>query len=139
MSKLTSSVHDHKTLWVNKAFALCEHHFVGKVQPDYLRTRKENLQQDEAVILVDFVENYSFVIHDVVQGFDWEYRQVMLHALVVYHKSPNNKLESWSICVVSDHRSHNQFAVPAFFASALCFVKTKLPFVKKVVYFSDSV
>ena len=60
----------------------------------------------------------------------------MFHLLVVYHKRPNNLLEFLSICVVSDHRSH-QFVVPAFLTSALSFVKTKLPFVKKAVYFSD--
>ena len=43
MSKLTSSVDEYITLLANKAFALCEHHIVGKAQSDYLRTRKENL------------------------------------------------------------------------------------------------
>ena len=56
MCKLTSSVDEYITLLHNEAFALCEHHFIRKAQSDYLRTRKENLQQDEA--LVDFAENY---------------------------------------------------------------------------------
>ena len=46
MSKLTS-VDEYVTLLANKVFALCEHHFIAKAQSDYLRTQKENLQQDE--------------------------------------------------------------------------------------------
>ena len=46
-------------------------------------------------------------------------------------------LEPLSISVVSNDWSHNQSEVPAFLASDLSFVKTKLSFVKKVVYFSD--
>ena len=66
MNKLTSSVDEYITLIANEVFVLCEHHFIAKAQLDYLRTRKENLQQDEAIILLDFAENYLFVIQDVV-------------------------------------------------------------------------
>ena len=66
MNKLTSSVDEYITLIANEVFVLREHHFIAKAQLDYLRTRKENLQQDEAIILLDFAENYLFVIQDVV-------------------------------------------------------------------------
>ena len=69
-----------------------------------------------------------FVIQDVVQGFHWENSQAMLHPLVVYHKIPINIFESLSICVASDHQSHNQPAIHAFLASTLSFLKTKLSF-----------
>ena len=137
MNELTSSVDEYITLLANKVFALCEHHFIAKTRSDYLRTRKENLQHNEAIIILDFAENCSFVIQDAVQGFNWEISQSTLHPLVVYHASPNNILEFLSICVVSDHQSHDQSAVHASLACALSFVKTKLPFIKKVLYFSD--
>ena len=139
MNKLTSSVDEYITLLANKVFALCEHHFIAKAQSEYLRTRKKNLQQDEPIILLDFADNYLFVIEGVVQGFHWENSHAMLHPLVVYYASPNNIIESLSICVVSDHQLHNQSAVHAFLASDLSFVKIKMPFVTKVIYFSDGV
>ena len=139
MNKLTSSVDEYITLLANKVFALCEHHFIAKAQSEYLRTQKQNLQQNEPIILLDFADNYLFVIEDVVQGFHWENSHAMLHPLVVYYASPNNIIESLSICVVSDHQLHNQSAVHAFLASDLSFVKIKLPFVTKVICFSDGV
>ena len=103
MNKFVLSVDEYITLLANKVFVFCVHHFIGKAQSDYLRTRKKNLQQDKAIILLDFAEIYSLVIQDTVQGFHWENSQATLHPLVVYHKSPNNILESLSTCVVSDH------------------------------------
>ena len=91
----------------------------------------------QSIILLDFAENYSFVTQDAVQCFHWENSQATLHLLVVYHRSPNNILESLNICVLSDHGSNNLSAVPAFLPSALFFVKTKTPFVQKVVCCSD--
>ena len=102
MNKLTS-VDKYITLLANKVFALCEHHFIAKAQSDYLRTQKENLQHNEAIIVLDFAENCSFAIQDAVPGFNWENSQSTLHPLVVYYASPNNILEFLSICVVSDH------------------------------------
>ena len=62
-------------------------------------------------------------MQDAVQGFHWENRQATLHPLVVYHASPNNILEYLNMCVVSDHKLHDQSAVHAFLASTLSFVK----------------
>ena len=47
MNKLTSD-DEYITLLANEVLALYEHHFIAKAQSDYLRTRKENLQQVEA-------------------------------------------------------------------------------------------
>ena len=32
---------------------------------------KENLEENEIIILGGFAENYSFVVQDEVQGFHW--------------------------------------------------------------------
>ena len=57
MNKLTSSVDEYIALLANKVISPCEH-FIAKAQPDYLQTQKKNLQQDEAIILLDFAEKY---------------------------------------------------------------------------------
>ena len=76
MNKLTWSVDECITLLAYQVFALCEHYCITKAQSDYLRTRKENLQQDKAITLLDFANNYSFVIQDAVQGFlySWTFK-----------------------------------------------------------------
>ena len=84
MNKLTSSVDETITFLANKVFALCEHHFFAKAQSDYLRTRKENLQQHEAIILLDFAENYLSVIQDAVQGFHWEHLLCIIKVKIMF-------------------------------------------------------
>ena len=96
-----------------------------------------NPQQDEAIILSDFAENFSFVILNAIPGFHWENSQARLQLLVVYDASSHNNLESLSICVVFDQLLNNQSAVHAFLVRALSLIKTKLPSVKKVIYFGD--
>ena len=49
----------------------------------------------------------------------------------------NENLESQSLYIVSDHRKYNQSAVHSLLVVALSFVKSKFPFVQKVIYFDD--
>ena len=44
--------------------------------------RKDNLDGCSAIVLVDFAENYSFVVQDEVQGFQWNNLQATLHPIV---------------------------------------------------------
>ena len=46
--------------------SLSQHHFVAKSQSSYLHTLKKNLPQDTAIVLLDFAENYSFLIQDAM-------------------------------------------------------------------------
>ena len=87
------------------------------------------LQQDGKIIVLDFVENYSFVIQDDV--FIVKIAKLLCIHLLYIMKSPYNSLESSSICVIYDYWIHNQSAVHAFLASSSSFVETKLSFVKK--------
>ena len=43
-------------------FELTEHHFIAKKQSEFLRVKKVSLKFDEAVLILDLAENYSFVV-----------------------------------------------------------------------------
>jgi hypothetical protein len=59
-------------------------HYTEKSHASYLQMLKETiLPNTEAVILLDFVESYSFLCHDAIQGFHWETDQATLHPFVV--------------------------------------------------------
>ena len=47
---------------------LTQHHFIAKAQSKALNTFKENIDCSTAIILLDFAENYGFIIQDAVQG-----------------------------------------------------------------------
>ena len=42
-------------------FELTKHHFIAKKQSEFLRVKKASLKFDEAVLILNFAENYSFV------------------------------------------------------------------------------
>ena len=72
MNKLTSTIEEYINLLSEKVFELCEHRFISEAQSNFLKYKKETVSQNEAIILLDFAENYSFIIQDAVQRFHWE-------------------------------------------------------------------
>lgn len=45
------------------------HHYVSKVQSNYLRFLKSTLPPTEAIVIMDIPENYNFIVQDVAQSF----------------------------------------------------------------------
>ena len=68
---LTSPVIDFIQTACSSFDSLRQHHFIAKAQSSYLSQLKEDLMEDQAIVMLDFAENYSFVIQDEVQGFHW--------------------------------------------------------------------
>ncbi|CAH0562925.1 unnamed protein product [Brassicogethes aeneus] len=74
-----------------KLKALLPHNFIAKEQAAYLRRLKECLKEDEFIVIVDFAENYSFVVQDAAPGFHWNNDQATVYTVVIYYKK-NNEL-----------------------------------------------
>ena len=55
---------------------------------------KKKLSQDKATILLDFAENYSFIIKAAVPGFHWENSHATLHPFNVYFGNTNGNLQN---------------------------------------------
>ena len=68
----TEKVSDFLQLLVEQTSSITTHHFIAKSQASYLAASKENIDEKTAIVLLDFAENYSFIIQDAVQGFHWE-------------------------------------------------------------------
>ncbi|XP_071948717.1 uncharacterized protein [Antedon mediterranea] len=115
---------------------LRQHHFVAKSQVAYLRSLKENIQNDTAIVLLDFAENYSFLIQDAIQGFYWENSQATLHPFVIYYRE-EGELKCLSTSVISDCLKHDTSAVHAFISSIIPYIKEVLPEKTRLIYFSD--
>ena len=96
-------------------YKVCPHHFIAKAQANDLKITKENLSENELIILLDFAENYAFVVQDAVEVFHWENSQATLHPFVAYFRSSNGDLKHTSICVISDCLKHDQTEVYCFF------------------------
>ena len=61
----------------NKFNKLRAHHFIVKAQSAYLFKLKENLPTNNAIILLDFAENYSYIAQDTVQRHHWNNSQLL--------------------------------------------------------------
>ena len=116
---------------------VCPHHFIAKAQANHLKMAKENLSENELIILLDFAENYSFIVQDAVQGFYWENSQATLHLFVAYFRSSNGDLKHTSICVISDFLKHDQTAVHCFLTKVITLMKRKVNNIKIIHYYSD--
>ena len=93
-----------------KLYTLKRHDFIAKQQSSYYTERKESLQDGEVLVTMDFSENYSFILQDVVQGFHWNNSQATLHPFVVYFREDGEmKHLSYVDCLV-----HNTAAVHLF-------------------------
>ena len=103
----------------------------------HLKMAKENLSENELIILLDFAENYSFVVQDAVQGFHRENSQATLHPFVAYFRSSNGVLKHTSICVISDCLKHDQTAVHCFLTKVITLMKQKVNNIKIIHYYSD--
>ena len=139
-NKLNSFAEEYITLLANKVLMLCEHHFIAKAQPGYLRFK--NLKIKSSTRWSNHFIRFYRELFVCYTGCCSCFPPVKIARLCCIHllfiiKVQTIFMNLLSICVVPDHWTHNQSAFHAFLASALCFFKTKLPFLTKVVYFSD--
>ena len=65
---------------------LTSHSYIPRAQTSYFQKQKDNLDTHSAIVLVDFAENYSFVVQDEVQAFHWNNVQATLHPIVIYYR-----------------------------------------------------
>ena len=116
---------------------LTAHDFIAKHQSNFLRELKASLPEGTAVILLDFSENYSFVIQDAVQGFYWDNSQATVHPFAIYFQLPGKGLQHRSVCCLSDCMKHETVTVYAFQIAVLKYLRELIPMLQKVIYFSD--
>ena len=90
---------------------------------------------EEIIVQGDFAYNYSWVVQDEIHGFI--NKQATLHQFVAYQRQEDNTLQHRNICVISDCKDHTAVTVFAFLKVDLKYLKTKLPVVKKIHYFTD--
>ena len=82
------------------------HSFISREQASYLNKLKENLSESSVILLVDFAENYSFVVQDEVQSFHWNNTQCSLHPVVIYYRK-DAALHHLSYTVISHDTTHD--------------------------------
>lgn len=122
----------------SKISNLSSHHYIAKHQSCYLKSLKENLTVGELVILMDFAENYSFIVQDATQGFHWENSQATLHPFVVYYKElGSEEVRTSSLCIISNCLRHDTIAVHVFLREVIQYLNGLINEIRHIHYFSD--
>jgi len=115
-----------------------EHVFVKRQQSSYFEEKLKNLKKDEAVIQVDFSENYSCQFQDEIQAAHWNQDQITLFPVAVWTIDCNGEKICDSHVIVSDDLGHNKQSVAVFMSIVIDkFVKEIHDDVKSVFVFSD--
>ena len=89
----------------DKLDVLLRHDFIAKQQSNFQTEVMERLQMGEFIVLLDFAENYSFVLQDVAQGFHWTHRPQYMHLCAT---------SSTSAVIISDCVKHDTVSVHLF-------------------------
>ena len=116
---------------------ITSHSYIAKSQAKYLPDLKDNLKENEAIVLGDFAENYQFLIQDEVQGYHWSKKYCLLHPIVIYCKS-GTELTEKSLCVISEDIDHDVSFIYKVLDATITYLKTELALdIQHIHYFSD--
>ena len=120
-------------------FELIKHHFIAKKQSEFLRVKNASLKFDEAVLILNFAENYSFVCVRLYPKLSLEQCSGSNPSLCfILFKSRDKKASSVSFSCICDHMTRNTITVHAFLKTLINdHIKTRYPFLKSKSYFSD--
>lgn len=113
------------------------HHFIADSQKNCLSHCKDNLTSETAIVLMDFAENYLFVIQRSVQSFYCNNIHATIHPFIIYCKdslNENIKIQQKSY-VISDTKDHMAFAVQVFQEKLIESVKIDLPWIRNLFIF----
>ena len=105
-----------------------------KIQYEQLKLLKENLPEYQ----MDFAENYTCQSLEEVHSAYWNASMVTLHPAVAYYHSEDGPLSHKSRVFVSDKLGHNSATVYAFLKELISNLKTMLPNLKHIHYYTDS-
>lgn len=100
---------------------------------------KEDLSENDVIVLIDFSENYAFQIQDSIQAAYFDQPQCTIHPICFYYKEGND-VKQKSIIVIAESLDHIVASVYLFQTKMIEYFKTFFvpDFEKKTIkFFSD--
>ena len=101
------------------------------------RNLNPNLKQNKCIILLEFADNSSYVIQDLVQGFHWINSPVTLNSFAMYFKDDQEMRQNLCYYTLSDCLNHDASIVYAFIYQMLWSLKMLLLHLEFCHYYSD--
>ena len=82
------------------------HCLLKDLQSKHFRACKDHISEGEAVVQVDFAENYAAVTQDEIQSAHWNHGQIIVFTAVAWFQNSCK-----SFVVVSDDLSHDKVSM----------------------------
>lgn len=116
-----------------------KHEGIRRWQFSAINDLKNNLKDHEAIIHIDFSENYALKYASEVQAFHFggSRDELTLHTAVIYHVK-ERKCTAKSFCTVSENLRHDAAAVWAHIVPLLEYVQTLSSKITTLHFLSDS-
>ena len=76
-----TTVRQYYEMLIESVEKLTSHSYISLTQTSYLQRRKDNLDNNSTIVLLDFAVNYYFVVQDEVLAFHWNNVQATLHRI----------------------------------------------------------
>lgn len=94
------------------------HCYIKQVQSNHFETTRKNLQKNEAVIQIDFAENYALIHQDEIQSAHWSHKQVTIFTCCIWFDD-----ETKSVAIISNDTSHTKQAVWTFLKNIMDYIQ----------------
>lgn len=135
METITKKTDEFAKFFESQLNQLLAHDFIAQKQSQFFKNRKENLKDNEMLIICDFSENYTFVIQDEIQAYHWVNKQCTIHPFALYWKEIGQDKRK-SIVVIAESLKHDVTAVYLFQKKLIANIKQNHT-VKKLIFCSD--
>ena len=134
---ITSSCDEFIDALIYEVDKLTKHSFISRSQAQYLKKLKKEIDGSTCIVLLDFAENYHYVIQDEVQSYHWNRDQCTIHPVICYYLGVDGFLASKSLCFISDDLLHDTSFVHEVQRQLCDNIKECLPHIRFIHYFSD--
>lgn len=86
------------------------------------------MDDTSCIVLLDFAENYHYVVQDKIQSYHWNKEQCTIHPVVLYHKDEQNELHCIAHpCVLSGDLEHDTNCVHELLRLTCIYNKQSMP------------
>ena len=109
--------------------------FIFKQQSEFFENKKKYLDEGEVLALLDFSQNYKYLVQEASQAFHFNNTQCTIFPDVYYYKR-NSIIQHKSLVFLSDSTHRDTAAVYTVQKILILHIKESVH-VKKIIYFTD--
>ena len=82
------------------------HIYISEAQSMHLMNKMESIDSDICIML-DFAENYHYVLQDQIQSFHWNNNQCNIPPAIIYYNDMSNSLQEKLFVFISEDLKHD--------------------------------